>query len=153
MKYSTRGRYGLRAMVDLAICYGKKPVLLKDISESQDISMKYLDHIITSLRAAGLIGRVKGGYILTKHPSLITCLEVVNTLEGSLAPVECVDYPDICDRVDTCVTIDIWREIKDAQEKILSSLTLEDLGRRQKEKNKKYGIKTTNDRRIYYKNK
>lgn len=134
MKYSTRGRYGLRAMVDLAICYGKKPVLLKDISESQDISMKYLDHIITSLRAAGLISRIKGGYILTKHPSLITCLEVVNTLEGSLAPVECVDYPDICDRVDTCVTIDIWRKIKDAQEEILRSLTLEFLAKQQKEK-------------------
>lgn len=134
MKISTRGRYGLRAMVDLAICYGKKPVLLKDISESQDISMKYLDHIITPLRAAGLISRVKGGYILTRHPSLMNCMEIINILEGSLAPVECVDYPDICDRVDTCVTIDIWRKIKDAQEEILRSLTLEGLAKRQKEK-------------------
>ncbi len=134
MKYSTRGRYGLRAMVDLAIRYGKEPALLKDIAGRQDISMKYLDHIITPLRGAGLISRIKGGYILTRHPSLITCLDVVKVLEGSLAPVECVDNPDICDRVDTCVTIDIWRKIKDAQEEILRSLTLEFLAKQQKEK-------------------
>lgn len=136
MKISTRGRYGLRAMVDLAIRYGKAPTLLKDIAKRQDVSMKYLDHIITPLRAAGLISRAKGGYVLARPPAEISCVEVIKILEGSLAPVECVDNPDICFRADTCVTIDIWREIKKTLEGLLKPLTLEALAKRQKQKEK-----------------
>jgi Rrf2 family protein len=136
MKYSTRSRYGLRAMIELAKQYSKEPILLKDIAERQDISMKYLDHIITPLRVAGLINRKKGGYILSRPPSQISCMEIVNILEGSLAPVECVDNPDICERVEYCVAIDVWRELKKAQDKILDSLTLKDLVERKKSKNK-----------------
>jgi len=94
--------------------------------------MKYLDHIITPLRAAGLISRVKGGYVLVRPLDEISCLEIINILEGSLAPAECVDNPDICDRADTCATIDVWREIKNTLEGLLEPLTLEDLVQRQK---------------------
>lgn len=132
MKYSTRSRYGLRAMIELARQYSKEPTLLKDIAERQDISMKYLDHIITPLRASGLINRKKGGYILSRPPSQISCMEIINILEGSLSPVECVDNPDFCERVESCIAIDVWRELKEAQEKVLNSLTLKDLIERKK---------------------
>jgi Rrf2 family protein len=123
-------------MVNLAKHYNKEPTLLKDIAKREDISMKYLDHIITPLRASGLINRKKGGYILSRPPSQISCMEIINILEGSLAPVECVDNPDICERVESCVAIDVWRDLKEAQEKVLNSLTLRDLAERKKSKNK-----------------
>ena len=96
--------------------------------------MKYLDHIITPLRGAGLISSVKGGYVLARPLDEISCLEIINILEGSLAPVGCVDYPNICTRSTTCVTIEIWRKIKNTLKGMLKSIALEDLAKRQKEK-------------------
>lgn len=135
MKLSTKGRYGLRAMVDLAIHHGKSAAYLKDIANRLDVSMKYLDHIISPLKAAGLINRVKDGYILAKSPDEINCKDIITKLEGSLAPVECVDNPDICDKSDTCVTLEVWGALKEKMEKTLEDITLKELAELQKKRN------------------
>ena len=135
MKLSTKGRYGTRAMVDLAFHYGQGPILLKDIAKRQQISEKYLEHIITSLKVAGLVKSIRGshgGYILAKSPAQIKLSQVIKVLEGSIAPVECVDDPKVCSRAKLCVTRDIWKKIKRAIDEILESITLKDLVEREK---------------------
>jgi len=137
MKLSTKGRYGTRAMVDLALRYGQGPILLKDIAKRQEISEKYLEHIITSLKVAGLVKSIRGahgGYILAKSPAQIKLSQVIKVLEGSIAPVECVDDPRTCSRVELCVTRDVWKEIKRAIDEILESISLKDLVEREKKK-------------------
>lgn len=139
MRFSTKGRYGTRAMLELALRFGSGLVLVKDIAKTQDISEKYLERIFFSLKHAGLIKSqrgTKGGYILARLPSQIKLIQIIEALEGSLAPVECVDEPLICKRVGICVTRDIWRKIKDAIEEILNAVTLEDLVNNHKKKNK-----------------
>jgi len=137
MKLSTKGRYGTRAMVDLAFHYGQGNVLLKDIAKRQGISDKYLEHLLTSLKIAGLVKSIRGahgGYILAKPPGRIKLSQVIKVLEGSTAPVECVDDPKMCSRTELCVTRDIWREIKKAIDKILESVNLKDLVERERKK-------------------
>jgi len=137
MKLSTKGRYGARAMVDIALYYDQGPVLLKDIAKRQDISEKYLEHIITSLKVAGLVKSIRGahgGYILAKSPVQIKLSQIIKALEGSTAPVECVDDPKFCPRAELCVTRDVWREIKRGIDEILESISLKDLAEQQKKK-------------------
>lgn len=129
MRMSTRGRYALRAMVDLAANYGEGPVLLKEIAERQGISLKYLDHIIGPIRVVGMIKRVRGGYVLSRSPDKITSLEIIVRVEGSLAPVPCVDDPGACDRTDHCSTFELWKKVRDSIERTLGEMTLEDLAR------------------------
>lgn len=124
-------------MLDLALNYGKGPILLKDIAKRQEISVTYLENLITPLKAAGLVKSIRGargGYILAKPPMQIKLSEVIQILEGSLAPVECVDDPRVCYRSALCVTEDIWREVKKAIVNILESTSLQDLVERQREK-------------------
>ena len=137
MRLSTRGRYGVRAMIDLASHYGQGHILLKDIARRQGISDKYLEHLLISLKLAGLVKTIRGahgGYILAKPPVQIKLSQVIKVLEGSLAPVECVDDPKICTRRELCVTRDVWKEIKEAIDRILESISLEDLVEREKKK-------------------
>ena len=137
MKLSTKGRYGTRAMVDIALYYGQGPILLKDIAKRQNISEKYLEHIITSLKIAGLVKSIRGahgGYILAKDPVQIRLSQIIKALEGSIAPVECVDDPDFCPRAKTCVTRDVWIKIKKSMDEILESISLKELVERQKKK-------------------
>ncbi len=137
MKLSTKGRYGTRALLDLALHGGDKPVLLKDIARRQQISPMYLDHLITPLIAAGIIRStrgVRGGIWLAKSPQEIKLSEVIELLEGSIAPAECVNDPKICSRSSACVTRDIWGELKKAMNGVLESTTLQDLVERQKTK-------------------
>ncbi|MCD6472826.1 RrF2 family transcriptional regulator [Candidatus Aerophobetes bacterium] len=137
MKLSTKGRYGTRAMIDLALHYGQGPILLKDIAKRQKISDKYLEHMITSLRIAGLINSIRGahgGYILAKPPAQIKLSQVIKALEGSIAPVECVDDPKTCSQANLCITRGIWTEIKRAMDRILESVSLQDLVKQQKRK-------------------
>lgn len=124
---STRGRYGLRAVVDMARYYHDGPILLKDIARRQEVSMKYLDRIIKPLREEGLIKRVKKGYILTESPDKIDCSRVINLIEGSFAPVKCVDDYHICGRSETCPTIKVWSLLKKSIEETLKSIKLKDL--------------------------
>lgn len=137
MKISTRARYGTRAMIELAMNYQNGPVLLKDISRRQDISFRYLNQLITHLKTAGLVKNIRGkggGYVLGKPPSLISLREIVHILDGSVAPVDCVDDPEICPRTESCATRDVWVLLKDSIVNILESQTLEEMAKRQEEK-------------------
>jgi Rrf2 family protein len=137
MKLSTRGQYGTRALLELALRQEEEPVLLKDIAQSQQISLPYLQHVITPLIAGGIVRSTrgaKGGISLAKPPEQIKLSEVIQLLEGSTAPVECVDNPRICRRSASCVSRDIWGELKKVTDRVLESITIQDLVERQKEK-------------------
>jgi Rrf2 family protein len=137
MKLSTRTRYGTRALLELALREGRGPVFLKDIARSQQISLAYLEHLIAPLISGGIVRSIKGpkgGITLAKKPRDITMLEITQLLEGSLAPVECVDHPEVCERSKQCVTRDVWGEMKEAMDGVLAATTLQDLVERQKKK-------------------
>ncbi len=138
MKLSTKARYGMRAMLDLALHRDRVPISLKDIAERQQISLAYLEQIIAPLVAAGLIRSLrgpKGGIWLDRSADQVTLKEIFQTLEGSLAPVECVENPQFCSRADLCVTREVWDRIKEAMASVLESTTLQDLVDLQKKKN------------------
>jgi len=135
MKLSTKGQYGTRALLDLALHEGEGPVQLKAIAQRQQISHMYLEHLIAPLVAAGIIRStrgVRGGVWLAKPPQEIKLSEVIELLEGSIAPVECVNDPKYCPRSSTCVTREVWGEVKKAINGVLESTTLRDLVERQK---------------------
>jgi Rrf2 family protein len=137
MRLSTKGRYGVRALVDIALNCNGGPVLLKDIAKRQDISAQYLEHLVAPLIRAGILRSIrgaKGGIALAKPPEEIKLSRVIEILEGSVAPVECVDNAALCARSDECVTRDVWVEIKAAVMGVLESLTLKDLMDRQRAK-------------------
>ena len=137
MKLSTRGRYGTRALVDLVLHENESPVLLKNIAQRQDISLRYLEHLIAPLIAGGILRSTrgaKGGISLARSPEEIKLSEVVPLLEGSIALAECVNNPEICERSQSCATRDIWGELKEAMDGVLESITLRDLVERQKRK-------------------
>ena len=137
MKVSTKGRYGTRLLLDLALHLDEERVLLRDVALRQDISLLYLERLIAPLVAAGIVRTTrgpKGGISLAKLPEQIKLSEVIQLLEGSTAPVECVDDPMVCNRSGICATRDIWDELKKQTDRILESITIHDLVERQKEK-------------------
>ena len=137
MKISTKGRYATRAMLDLALHYDKTPVLLKDISARQGISLRYLEQIVSPLLAAKLINSTrgpKGGITLAKPPQKIKLLDIIQVLEGPVVPVECVDNPGVCTRAPSCVTRDVWNDLARAMQGVLESTTLQDLAEKQRKK-------------------
>ena len=130
MKLSTKGRYGVRLMLDIALHCAAGPVSLRAISKRQDITEKYLWHLINPLKSAGLIESTrgaKGGYVLAKPLSKITIKEIVRVLEGPLTLVKCVDQPDACARARGCVARDVWKEVADKISETLESITLKDI--------------------------
>ncbi len=137
MKLSTRGQYGTRALLDLALRSGERPVPLKDIARRQQISLRYLEHLMTPLIAGGMVRSTrgpKGGVLLARPPEEIELSEVIRLLEGSIALVECINNPEVCDRFEFCVTRDLWAELGKAMNGILESTNLQDLVERQKRK-------------------
>ena len=137
MKMSTKGQYGTRALLDLALHYGEGPVLIKNIAKRQGISQHYLEHLFIRLSVAGLVNSTrgaKGGFVLAKPPAQIKISKVIQLMEGSLAPVQCVDDPKVCSRVASCVTRDVWVDMKKAISEVLESSTLQDLVERHTEK-------------------
>ena len=133
MKLSTRARYGMRAMLDLAEQDQAKLVLLKDIAERQNISKRYLEHMMTLLRNRGLIVAERGasgGYRLAKAPEEIRLVEIFEALEGELAPVDCVRDTAVCLRSEDCVVRDLWCEMTTAMREVLEGQTLADLKER-----------------------
>lgn len=130
MKISTRGRYGVRLMLELAQDYGKGPLTLREISRRQGISEKYLWQLVTPLKKAGLITAERGahgGYSLLKRPSRITLKDVILILEGPLFPTLCAEDPSICKRSALCPARDIWEEIGVEIAAKLDAVTLEDM--------------------------
>ena len=129
MKFSTRDRYALRLMVELA----NRPndlIPLKDISDKQRISLKYLEQIVTPLTKAGLVSSVRGaqgGYRLARPAGEITSGEILRAVEGSTAPVACDGIDNSCTRSDLCSTVKFWRGLDDVIEKYVDGVTLADL--------------------------
>lgn len=139
MRISTKGRYGLRLIIDLGLCYNEKLLSLKEIAQRQDISEKYLEQIITPLNRAGYVSSVrgaKGGYRLAVPPEELTVGMVLRELEGTLLPVDCLgEETCTCNRIDTCATISVWRQIKEAVDQVVDHITIASLlpGAREKE--------------------
>ena len=130
MKISTKGRYALRLMLDLALYSGGSAVPLRDVAARQEISDKYLEQSVTQLSRAGLVRSIRGaggGYLLTRAPEQYTVGEILRVLEGTLSPVSCADGTDCCSRADRCVTVEVWREIQAAVDGVVDRITLSDL--------------------------
>lgn len=130
LKVSTKGRYGLRAMVELAGHYGNGPVMMSEISRSQDLSRKYLHALLTNLREAGLVRSAlgaKGGYYLSKPPTEIRVREIVEALEGPLSIVECVTDQTACAKTEDCATRRMWTRLSSAITATLDSISLDEL--------------------------
>lgn len=139
MKISTKGRYAIRLMLDLAVNNTGEPISLKDVAKRQDISDKYLEQIISVLNRAGYVKSVRGaqgGYYLRKRPEDYTVGMILRLTEGSLAPVSCIDEEDEinCDKKDSCVTVMLWKKINDAVNDVVDHTTLQDLVDWQQEK-------------------
>ena len=137
MKISTKGRYALRLMLDIALRDGEEPVSLRDVAERQEISNKYLEQIVTQLSRAGLVRSVRGmggGYLLKRPPEEFTVGEILRAVEGSLAPVSCAEDPGCCCRADRCVTQEVWEQIQAAVNGVVDHITLQDLVKRYHEK-------------------
>lgn len=131
MILSTKGRYGLKIMYELALNYGKGPMSLKEIALRQQLSETYLEQLIVPLKKTGLVTSIRGaqgGYKLTKKPEEITVGQIIRTLEGPLAPSECVidDEPE-CTRAEYCVTRLIWEKIMESINNVVDSITLNDM--------------------------
>lgn len=131
MKVSTKGRYALRLLLDLAVNGEGNYVSLKDIAERQEISKKYLEQIVPLLNRSGLLRTNRGnqgGYMLSKEPSAYTVGEILRVTEGDLAPVACLQFqPNTCPRAEMCPTLFVWEGMKDAMENYLNSVTLQDI--------------------------
>ncbi|MDH4218496.1 MAG: Rrf2 family transcriptional regulator [Candidatus Aminicenantes bacterium] len=132
IKLSTKGRYGTRLMLNLALHYeeGKEAVVLKNISEEEDLSIRYLEQIIIPLKLNKLVKSVRGaggGYTLARDPSKINLCQIIEVLEGSCTLVDCVDDPDFCDRATECATHEIWKEASMLLKNYFESKTLQDL--------------------------
>lgn len=138
MKLSTRTRYGMRAILELAGNHGMGPLQVKTIAQRQGISAKYLEHLMALLKSAGFVRGIrgsKGGYILAKQPNQIKLSDVFNCLEGpSAIMVESVENESYCTRTADCVTRQLWAQVQEAIENILESITLQDLVERTKDK-------------------
>jgi len=135
MKLSTKGRYGVRLMMELAAHYGEGLVLLRQIAERQEISEKYLWHLINPLKSAGLIHATRGahgGYVLAKPPAKISVGDILLALEGPLCLVDCVEKASICRRSSSCITRDLWGEASKVLMERFNSTSLADMVERQK---------------------
>jgi len=130
MKISTKGRYGLRILLDLALHSGEKLRLIRDIAQSQQISEKYISRLIIDLRRAGMVKSVrgsKGGYELAKAPKEITLLDVVEVMEGPLSIVDCVRDPGCCRRNNICATREIWQNLNSEFRESMQKITLQEI--------------------------
>ncbi len=134
MKISTKGRYGVRFLMDLAVNGRNARVPLKKIAERQEISEKYLWQIVTPLKTAGLIRSVAGpggGYALTRDPAHITLREILEALEGDGGIVACLPSPATCSRSNSCAAREIWRDVDQRIGSALESFSLEELASKQ----------------------
>lgn len=141
MRISTKGRYALRLMLDLALNDGENVVRIKDIAARQQISDKYLEQIISVLNKAGYVRSVRGpqgGYSLKKKPEEYTVGMILKLTEGSLAPVPCVEEDALaCEREAGCATVEVWKQLNQAVNDVVENITLADLVEIQRKKQEK----------------
>ena len=143
MKISTKGRYGLRILIDLATHDPAKPRLIRDIAQSQQISEKYISRLVIDLRRAKLIRSVRGvngGFHLARNPEGITLLEILETMEGPISVVDCVRSPEKCKRQALCPARDIWTELNDGIRQLTRRITLDDILNAYRKQNADQGI-------------
>ncbi len=136
MRVSTKGRYGLRVLVDIALHQEEGPVALRDIAMRQNISQKYLWQVVNPLKAAGLLNTVRGaqgGCLLTRDPDRITMLEVVSILEGPVTLLDCLSDPSVCSRNAACATQRAWKKVTEVMQTAMRDITLKKLIRWQAE--------------------
>jgi Rrf2 family iron-sulfur cluster assembly transcriptional regulator len=132
IRLSTKGRYGTRLMLSLARHYqnGRESVILKSVSDEEEISIRYLEQIIIPLKINRLVKSIRGaggGYILAKHPSEIRLSEILHALEGACCLVECVDDEDYCDKINECAAYDIWKKASHLLKDFFDKTTLQDV--------------------------
>ena len=132
IKLSTKGRYGTRLMLNLALHYneGRESVVLKNISKEEELSIRYLEQIIIPLKINKLVKSVRGaggGYTLARDPSQISLCQIIEVLEGTCALVDCVEDPDSCERIGECATQVVWKEASELLKNYFESKTLQDL--------------------------
>ncbi len=131
MKVSTKGRYALRLMLDLALNSNGEPVQIKEIAARQEISNKYLEQIISTLNKAGFVRSVRGpqgGYLLARNPEQYTVGMILRLTEGSMAPVSCLDEDaNACERQENCATLKLWKQLDTAIKGVIDHVTLQDL--------------------------
>lgn len=131
MKISTKGRYALRLMLDLAMSNTDEYVKIKSIAQRQELSDKYLEQIITILSRAGYVKSIRGasgGYKLARLPEEYTVGMILRLTEGSLAPVACIDDDEYeCERLNSCATMEVYKRINDAVNSVIDHMTLADL--------------------------
>lgn len=136
MKISTKGRYALRLMIDLAQHDAAGYIPLRDISKRQEVSAKYLEQIVVQLSRAGLVTSTRGaqgGYQLARHPAQYTVGEILRITEGSLVPVACLEHDPVeCARAADCITLGFWRGLYDVVNQYVDSVTLEELVNQEK---------------------
>ncbi|MGQ9672821.1 MAG: RrF2 family transcriptional regulator [Candidatus Aminicenantales bacterium] len=130
IKVSTKGRYGLRLMLNLASKYnsGQKAVILKDVAKEEDISLRYLEQIIIALKIKKLVKSIRGaggGYTLARKPSEINLCEILEALEGTCALVDCVEDADYCDRIPSCAAYEVWKEASEIMKRYFLRVTLQ----------------------------
>jgi len=141
MKISTKGRYGVTAMYDLALHYGEGPQALKSVAERQGISESYLEQLVSILRKGGYVVSMRGsqgGYVLSRNPEKISVGDILRLLEGPIAPVDCLlsdaelQKNEYCTRVGNCVTRGVWAKVRDSITDVVDSISLADLCRDEK---------------------
>ena len=130
IRVSTKGRYGTRLMLNLARHYnsGSKAVILRNVAEDEQISIRYLEQIIISLKIYKLVKSIRGaggGYTLARKPSEITVCQILEALEGSCGLVDCVEDKDFCDRLPTCAAYEIWKEASQILKNYFERVTLQ----------------------------
>jgi Rrf2 family cysteine metabolism transcriptional repressor len=130
MKLSTKCRYGTRAMIEIGRVYGAGSIKRKDISRIQEISSSYLENILITLKTHRLITTTRGaqgGFSLARSPVEISLLDIISALEGSIAPVECLEKSSLCHKSTGCAARKAWKKLHEAQKNVLSSITLQNL--------------------------
>ena len=140
LKITTKGRYGTRLMLNLALHYttGNEAVILRNVSEEEEISIRYLEQIIIPLKIARLVKSIRGaggGYTLGRPPAEITLREVLHALEGSCCLVDCVEDEQYCNRISTCAAHEVWKEATMRLKDYFDNVTLQDLIKIEKKKN------------------
>ena len=128
MRLSTRSRYAIRALLDLAMHIDQGPTLVREIAEREDISVRYLEQLLLPLKAAGIVRATRGangGFTLAKKPSEISLHDIIKIMEGSTGFTECADDKGICPRANTCVLRDSWVEVTEAANKVMEATSLQ----------------------------
>jgi Rrf2 family protein len=130
LKFSTKTRYGIRAILDIALNQNESGVLQKDIAARQEISVKYLDHIIHALKVGGLVTNLRGkksGYVLTREPSQITIYDIHNAFEPGICVIDCMSHTYMCSLKDKCAARGFWGELNKRITDYFKGITLEDI--------------------------